>query len=334
MTVSTDFISETEPFRRELLAYCYRMLGSVHDAEDLVQETYLRAWRAYGRFEGRVVAADLAVPDRHQRLPDRAGAARPPAAALRARRAGRRPGRRWSARPPRCPGCSRSRTRWPRRSGGHRGLAGGLRLALIAALQYLPARQRAVLILRDVLDWPAAEVAGLLGTTTAAVNSALQRARAQLAELARPRTRWPSRPTRPAGTARPICRGVRDADTAALAGCCATTWCWRCRRCSPGSPGGTTSPGSSPPRCSRTTSSGWPPLGQRAAGRRWVPPRPQRWVPRARPHRADRDHVRPGPDRHVPGSRPVPEVWPAREPPGPGLAGHLGCDMLDLGDRS
>src|SRR5881628_730616 len=109
--VSEDFARVTAPYRPELLAHCYRMLGSVHDAEDQVQEIMIRAWRSYGDFEGR----------------------------------------------------SSLRT-W---------------LYLIAALQYLPARQRAVLILRDVLRWRAAEVAELLGTTTTAVNGMLQRARAR-----------------------------------------------------------------------------------------------------------------------------------------------------------
>ena len=189
MTASTDFTDLTSPFRGELLAHCYRMLGSVDEAEDLVQETYLRAWRSFGGFEGRssvrtwlyriATNACLTALERRGRRPMPSGLAGP---------AGDRTCRwcwRW-----RCRGCSRCRTRCGR--GG--GVAGagedpasavaaraGIRLALVAAQQYLPARQRAMLILRDVLGWPAAEVAGLLGTTTTAVNSGLRRARAQLA---------------------------------------------------------------------------------------------------------------------------------------------------------
>jgi RNA polymerase sigma-70 factor, ECF subfamily len=185
---SAGFVRDTEPFRRELLAHCYRMLGSIQDAEDLVQETYLRAWRSYGGFEGRSSVrtwlyqiatnrclTELARPGRRV-LPsglrdpepdpgahlDEAGAevnwlqpapdalvapdSADPAAIVAARE--------------------------------------GLRLALIASLQYLPPKQRAVLVLRDVLAFPATEVAAMLGTTTVSVKSALQRARSRLEECA------------------------------------------------------------------------------------------------------------------------------------------------------
>ena len=183
-----DFLREAEAFRPELLAHCYRMLGSFDDAEDLVQETYLRAWRAWDRFEGRssvrtwlyriatnlcltalthasrrVLPSGLGPPSGdHDAPPQDAGAGtlwlQPfPDVALAA--AFGDPADAISAR-------------------------AGLRLALVAALQHLSARQRAVLILRDVLAFPAAEVAATLDMSVAAVKSALQRARARLDELA------------------------------------------------------------------------------------------------------------------------------------------------------
>ena len=187
MPDSAGFVQDTEPFRRELLAHCYRMLGSIQDAEDLVQETYLRAWRSYGGFEGRssvrtwlyqiatngcltelarrgrrMLPSGLCAPEQDPgAYPEGAGTevswlqpapdamvtpdSADPAAIVTARE--------------------------------------GLRLALIVSLQYLPPRQRAILVLRDVLAFPATEVAVMLGTTTVSVKSALQRARARLREL-------------------------------------------------------------------------------------------------------------------------------------------------------
>ena len=179
-----DFPGLTDTYRRELTAHCYRMTGSVHDAEDLVQETYLRAWRAYEGFEGRssvrtwlyriatnVCLTALEGKDRRP-LPTGLGA---------------------PASDPGDPLTQSSEVSWlepapdPLVAGESSDPATivtereGIRLAFVAALQYLPARQRAVLVLRDVLRWRASEVAKALETTEAAVNSALQRAHAQLA---------------------------------------------------------------------------------------------------------------------------------------------------------
>ncbi len=183
-----EFARSTEPFRRELLAHCYRMLGSLDEAEDLVQETYLRAWRSHAGFEGRSslrvwlyrIATNACLTALEQRsrraLPSGLGApgedpAAPPAVAG--------PEVSWLEPIPDAlvtgPAEDPAAIAVARES---------LRLSLIACLQYLPARQRAVLILRDVLAFPAAEVAAMLGTSTVAVKSTLQRARARLEQLA------------------------------------------------------------------------------------------------------------------------------------------------------
>jgi RNA polymerase sigma-70 factor (ECF subfamily) len=178
---SDDFTVQTDPFRRELLAHCYRMLGSVHDAEDLVQETLLRAWRAYDRYDPRRAAlrtwlfriatnACLTAIEQRSRRPLPSGLGAPPSA------------------DPEQPLIRGEEVPWLQpipdaMLGDPAGVVlsrGSLRLAFVAALQFLPARQRAVLILREVLDWPAADVAAALDMTTAAVNSALQRARGRL----------------------------------------------------------------------------------------------------------------------------------------------------------
>jgi RNA polymerase sigma-70 factor, ECF subfamily len=184
MTVSEDFAGLTSQFRGELLAHCYRMLGSADEAEDLVQETYLRAWRSYAGFEGRssvrtwlyriATNACLTAIERRGRRPLPSGLGGP-------------------GDDPRAPRVARPEVPWlqpipdallgapPPDPAAATASRAGIRLAMVAALQHLSARQRAVLILRDVLEWPAAEVADLLGTTTTAVNSGLRRARTQLA---------------------------------------------------------------------------------------------------------------------------------------------------------
>lgn len=215
-----EFARRTEPFRRELLAHCYRMLASADEAEDVVQETYLRAWRSYGAFEGRSslrvwlyrIATNACLTALEQRgrraLPS--GLVGPDDADAP-------------------PGPADTSVAWlqpiadtlvtPQSSDPATIVAAreSLRLALIASLQYLPARQRAVLILREVLGFPAAEVAVMLGTSTVAVKSALQRARARLDEVA-PEGNQLAEPTEP--QARELLdlyiAGFQNADTAAL----------------------------------------------------------------------------------------------------------------------
>ena len=185
---SEEFARLTDPFRSELLAHCYRMLGSVHDAEDQLQETLMRAWRSYGQFEGRSslrtwlyrIATNTclrALETRARRpLPSGLGApGEDPTGPVPAAR----PEVPWLQPIP--DALLSAGTLDPAEITVSRA---SVRLALIAAMQYLPARQRAVLILRDVLGWRSAEVAELLGTSTVAVNGALQRARAHLAQAA------------------------------------------------------------------------------------------------------------------------------------------------------
>jgi RNA polymerase sigma-70 factor, ECF subfamily len=163
MTSTAAVTPETlEQYRRELEVHCYRMLGSPQDAEDLVQETLLRAWRSLDRFERRASVrtwlyriATNACLDEIDARPRRPAPVLPyPDARLEEV----------------APATDDPAARYALRE--------GMELALLTAIQQLPGRQRAVLILRDVLGWSAPEVAALLDTSTAAVNSALQRARA------------------------------------------------------------------------------------------------------------------------------------------------------------
>jgi RNA polymerase sigma-70 factor (TIGR02960 family) len=185
MPSDAEFATLTEQYRTELLAHCYRILGSIHDAEDLVQETYLRAWRAFDRFEGRAsvrrwlytiaTRACLAALDTRRRRPLPSGLAAP-SDDHRVAVAAPEPTVAWLQPAP--------DALFGPLSDPAAIVAGraGVRLAFIAALQLLPARQRAVLTLRDVLVFRTAEVADMLDTTIAAVDSALRRARARLAE--------------------------------------------------------------------------------------------------------------------------------------------------------
>ncbi|MEU8519509.1 sigma-70 family RNA polymerase sigma factor [Streptomyces sp. NBC_01216] len=177
--------SRLEQYRTELTGYCYRMLGSSFEAEDAVQDTMVRAWRSIGSFEGRSslrswlyriatnVCLDALNAGNRRARPMDLTAATPVAQA----RLNTRPEVTWLEPVP--DGRVLPSTADPAETAVSRET---VRLAFVAALQHLPPRQRAVLILREVLAWKASEVAELLGSTVASVNSALQRARATLAE--------------------------------------------------------------------------------------------------------------------------------------------------------
>jgi RNA polymerase sigma-70 factor (ECF subfamily) len=176
--------NDLEQFRKELTGYCYRMLGSISEAEDAVQETMVRAWRGIEGFEGRAalrswlyrIATNVSV----DQLRGRQRRARPmdlgPAGTTDSFRGEMRPEHVWLQPVPDARVLSEHAD--PAELAETRET---IRLAFVTALQHLPPRQRAVLILREVLRWQATEVAELLDTSVASVNSALQRARATLA---------------------------------------------------------------------------------------------------------------------------------------------------------
>ncbi|WP_418958730.1 sigma-70 family RNA polymerase sigma factor [Streptomyces tritici] len=180
-----DLDSRLEEYRTELTGYCYRMLGSAFEAEDAVQDTMVRAWRAIDSFEGRSslrswlyriatnVCLDSLNAGNKRARPMDLTAPTPVAQA----RLNERPEITWLEPVP--DGRVLPSVADPAETAVARE---SIRLAFVAALQHLPPKQRAVLILREVLAWKAAEVAELLGTSVASVNSALQRARATLAE--------------------------------------------------------------------------------------------------------------------------------------------------------
>src|SRR3954453_4980950 len=190
MAATTDttpaFEQELESYRRELTGYCYRMLGSGFEAEDAVQETFVRAWRKIDDFEGRSslrswlyriatnVCLDMLQGPQRRARPMDMGPSSTAETTL---------------------GAPLLESVWVMpiadsqalpEEGDPAELAAEretLRLAFVAALQHLPPRQRAVLILREVLRWQASEVAELLDTSVASVNSSLQRARATIEQL-------------------------------------------------------------------------------------------------------------------------------------------------------
>ncbi|MFI9612960.1 sigma-70 family RNA polymerase sigma factor [Streptomyces sp. NPDC052023] len=182
---TTDLDATLEKHRVELTGYCYRMLGSSFEAEDAVQDTLVRAWRSFDKFEGRSsirswlyriatnVCLDMLNAGNKRARPMDLSEATPLARAALSPR----PDHTWLEPMP------DARVLPSTADPAEAAVAKeSVRLAFMAALQQLPPKQRAVLILREVLAWKASEVAELLGTSVASVNSALQRARATLAE--------------------------------------------------------------------------------------------------------------------------------------------------------
>ena len=278
-----------DPFRRELHVHCYRMLGSYQDAEDVLQETLLAAWRGLAGYEGRSSLRTWLY-----RIATNS--------CLNARRAAsRQPAKEWDVPNVQPPDPTRlGEVPWlePYPDVALDGLSiplgpearyeqsESMSLAFVTALQALPPRQVAVLILRDVLGFPAQDVAEMLDTTVSAANSALKRARATLAE----------RPADPAPVSTPADQDLIDRFVKAYSRltskrsslCSPTTSSSRCRRCRSSTKGPTPWPASAPPS---SAAAGDPRPGadgrQRPAGVRRLPARAGRGEPRQRPHRAD-----------------------------------------------
>jgi RNA polymerase sigma-70 factor (ECF subfamily) len=167
-------LGELDEYRSELTGYCYRMLGSPFDAEDAVQDTYVRAWRGFDRFEGRAALRSWLYRIATNVCLDM----------LQARKRRARPMDLGPAQDPVLENLATPDVPWLEPSPDPADVVvehDTIRLAFVAALQHLPPRQRAVLILCEVLRWQASEVAELLDTSVASVNSALQRARATIA---------------------------------------------------------------------------------------------------------------------------------------------------------
>ena len=251
MAVSETYLAQhdLERYRRELTGYCYRMLGSGSEAEDAVQDTMIRAWRNAERFEGRSsvrswlyriatnVCIDMQRHSQRRARPMEMGPSSPPDESFLG---------------PMLPECT-----WVtpvpdvRVAPEHSDPAEvvqyreTIRLAFVTALQHLPARQRASLILCEVLRWPVSEVAVLLDTSVAAVNSALQRARC---DAFQPSRRTPRRAARRCGrrASRAFCRRIRalrhrETGDPPARGCCAVDASVR----------------HVAPRCRRTSDGGW-----------------------------------------------------------------------------
>lgn len=180
-SVNAEYERLVAPLRREITAHCYKMLGSAHDAEDLAQETFLRAWKAFGTFEGRSTVRTwmyqiatrtcLTALEKKSRRPLPSGIGGSPTDPSAALETAEVP---WLEPLPERTEQSDPATTAVRRD--------GVRLAFVSALQRLTPQQRAVLMLRDVLGFSAAEAAETLGLSVASANSLLQRARAHSAD--------------------------------------------------------------------------------------------------------------------------------------------------------